>query len=166
MYRRISIDEVETLKFLYIKQNIPTDQYKRRHKELQMLTEKFNALAERSDEPDDVLHFMITQRKQGKWPKLGVGHSKLASVPVDVLTPDEWKILDEIYLDINKGSDNYAYDIGLRKELVKRFSTRAGRVVDPRTLSAALERRRKEGLLPRITDLPPEPFADMDSVAL
>jgi len=165
MYRKLTIDEVDILKFLYVKQNVPTDQYKRRQQALRELTEGFNALTERTDEPDDLLHFMITQRKQGKWPKLGAGHSKLASVPEDVLTPDEWKILEEIYLDINKGSDNYAYDAGLRKELTRRFSA-AGRFVGPRTLAAALEKRRKEGLLPTISDQPPEPFADMDSVAL
>lgn len=166
MNRKLSIDEEDMLKFLYVRQNIPTDQYKRRPEALRELTTRFNALTERSDELDDVLHYMITRRKAGKWPRLGAAHSRLPSVPQDLLTPDEWKILEEIYLDINKGSDNYAYDAGLRRKLAQRFSASAGRFVAHRTLCAALERRRKEGLLPKITDRPPAPFADMDSVAL
>jgi hypothetical protein len=166
MYRTLSIDEEETLKFLYVRQNIPTDQYKRRPEELRKLTDGFNALTERSDEPDALLHFMVNRRKAGKWPKLGVGYKRLACVPLDMLPPDEWKTLEQIYLDINKGSDNYAYDAGLRKDLAQRFAASAVHFVPARTLCAALEMRRKKGLLPKLTDQPPKPFADMDSVAL
>ncbi len=166
MYRRLSIDEEGMLKFLYVRQNIPTDQYKRRPEALRKLTEGFNALTERSDEPDDLLHFMINRRKKGKWPTLGTGHKKLDSIPYDVMTPDEWKILEEIYLDLYKGSDNYAYDSDLRRELSRRFSTSVGRFVSGRTLCAALERIRKAGILPKLTDQPIVPFADIDSVAL
>ena len=166
MYRTLSIDEEETLKFLYVRQNIPTDQYKRRPELLRNLVARFNALTERSDEPDDVLHFMITRRKAGMWPTLGPTHRKLAGVGMDELTPDEWKILEEIYLGINRGSDCYAYDAGLRSQLERRFSASAGRFVSARTLCAALEQRRKRGLLPRVTEQPQTPFADMDAVAL
>jgi len=166
MYRRLSIDDRDMLKFLYVRQRIPTDQYKRRPEDLRKLTDRFNALTERSDEPDDLLHFMVSQRKQGKWPKLGSVHRKLARVPLDLLTADEWDILDEIYLDMNVGSDNYAFDAELRREFARRFSASAGRFVPARTLSAALERRRKEGSLPRLTEKPPEPFSDMDAVAM
>ena len=166
MYRTLSIDEEETLKFLYVRQNIPTDQYKRRPETLTKLTQGFNALTERSDGPDDLLHFMINRRKAGKWPKLGAAHKTLPCVPEDIFTPDEWTILDEIYIDINKGSDNYAYDATLRRELARRFSALVGRLVPGRTLSAVLERRRKAGLLPKLTVQAEEPFADIDSVAL
>lgn len=166
MYRSLSIDDKEMLKFLYVRQRIPTDQYKRRPEALRKLTDRFNALTERNDKADDLLHFMINQRKQGKWPKLGTAHSKLARVPLDLLTVEEWKILDEIYLDMNVGSDNYAYNVELRRELARRFSASAGRFLPARTLCAALERRRKEGSLPRLTDKPEKPFGDIDAVAM
>jgi len=166
MYRSLNIIEEDTLKYLYMRQNVPTDQFKRRPAALRRLADEFNTLTERSDDPDNILHFIINRRKAGKWPKLGPGHKKLASVPDDVLTPDEWTILKEIYLDMNKGSDIFAYDGQLRMELARRFSASARRFLPARTLCAALERRRKEGLLPRLTDQPLAPFADMDSVAL
>lgn len=166
MYRSLSIDEKEMLKFLYVRQKIPTDQYKRRPEELRKLTDRFNALTERNDKADDLLHFMISQRKQGKWPKLGSAHRKLARVPLDLMTAEKWKILDEIYLDINVGSDNYAYNVELRRELARRFSISAGRLLPARKLCAALERRRKEGSLPRLSDKPEKPFGDIDAVAM
>ncbi len=166
MYRSLSIDDKEMLMFLYVRQRIPTDQYKRRPEDLRKLTDRFNALAERNDKADDLLHFMISQRKQGKWPKLGTSHRKLARVPLDLLTADEWKILDEIYLDMNVGSDNYAYNVELRSELARRFSVSASCFVPARTLCAGLERRRKEGLLPRLTDKPEKAFGDIDTVAM
>jgi hypothetical protein len=109
---------------------------------------------------------MITQRKQKKWPTLGDGHKKLQSVPLETLTSDDWQILEQIYLDMNKGSDNYAFNADLRSELSRRFAVATGRVVDSRTLCVMLEIKRKDGSLPRLTEEPPEPFADMDSVAL
>ena len=98
--------------------------------------------------------------------KTGHGAQELARVPLDLMTAEEWKILDEIYLDMNVGSDNYAYNVELRRELARRFSASAGRFLPARTLCAALERRRKEGSLPRLPDKPEKPFGDMDSVAL
>lgn len=166
MYTSLNIDDREMLQFLYVRQKIPTDQYKRRPEALRKLTDRFNALTERNDKADDLLHFMISQRKQGKWPKLGTAHRKLARVPLDLLTAEEWKILDEIYLDMNVGSDNYAYNVELRRELARRFSASAGRFLPERTLCAALERRRKEGSLPRLTDKPEKPFGDIDAVAM
>jgi len=166
MNRKLTVDDEETLKVLYVRQNIPTDQYKRRPDDLRLLAETFNDLTERSDDPDDLLHLMITRRKDGIWPKLGPGHKKLHAIPPDAFADAEWGLIDSIYLDIGKGSDHYAYDVGLRKELTGRFSTLAGRVVPARVLCAALEQRRKEGLLPRLTDKPPELFADMNAVAL
>lgn len=166
MYTSLNIDDKEMLKFLYVRQKIPTDQYKRCPEALRRLADRFNALTDRNDKADDLLHFMISQRKQGKWPKLGTAHRKLARVPLDLLTADEWKILDEIYLDMNVGSDNYAYNVELRRELAHRFSDSAGRFVPERTLCAALERRRKEGSLPRLTDKPEKPFGDINAVAM
>ena len=166
MFRSINTDDKETLKFLYGRQKIPTDQYKRRPEALRKLTDRFNSLTERNDKADDLLHFMISQRKQGKWPKLGTAHKKLARVPLDLMAAEEWKILDEIYLDMNVGSDNYAYNVELRRELARRFSASAGRLLPARTLCAALERRRKEGSLPRLSDKPEIPFGDIDAVAI
>ncbi len=166
MNRRLSIDDEQILRDLYVRQNIPTDQYKRRPDALRVLAETFNDLTDRSDDPDDLLHLMITRRKQGRWPALGSGHKKLPAVPADTFSDAEWSLVDSIYVGMGKGSDHYAYDVGLRRELTRRFSTSTGRVVPARVLCAALEQRRKDGLLPRLTDEPPEAFADMDAVAL
>ena len=166
MNRKLTVDDEEILKTLYVRQNIPTDQYKRRPDDLRLLAETFNDLTERSDDADDLLHLMINKRKNKKWPTLGPGHKKLRAIPPDAFTDAEWGLIDSIYLERGKGSDRYAYDGGLRKELTRQFSVLAGRVVPARILCAALEQRRKDGLLPRLNDRPSEPFADMDAVAL
>lgn len=166
MLTKLNADEENMLKLLYVRANIPTDQYKRRPAELQKLADGFNSLTERNDNPDDLLHFMVTRRKAKKWPTLGAKHKKLQSISLDILTSDEWNILEQIYLDINKGSDNYAYNAELRSELSHKFAVATGRVVAERTLCAVLETKRKEGSLPKISNRPAIPFADMDSVAI
>ncbi len=166
MNRKLSIDDEEILKDLYVRFNIPTDQYKRRPDALRLLADTFNGLTERSDDPDDLLHLMITRRKKGRWPTLGSGHKKLHAIPSDMFSDGEWSLIDSIYVDIGVGSDHYAYDVELRKEFTQRFSTSTGRLVPDRVLCAAIEQRRKDGLLPRLTNKPPEAFGDMDAVAL
>jgi hypothetical protein len=166
MQRKLTVADEEVLKQVYLRLNIPSDQYKRRPDALRLLTEMFNDLTERADQSDDLLHHMISRRKKGKWPRLGSAHKKLAPLPQDTLSDDEWAILDSVYLDINEGSDHYAYDAHLRSEFTRRFSAAAGRVVPARVLCAAIEKRRKEGFLPRLTPKAEEPFGDMDAVAL
>lgn len=161
---RLLPHERELLKSLYTQHRIPTDQYKRRPEDLGRLTEQWNTLTGRDDEPGEILHYMIAQRKQKKWPRLGKNHEKLASVPADVLSVKEWTLLRQAYSELDTGSDNYAFDAQLRAELEKRFARNAKRIVPSIILCAAIEAKRKRGLWVKIGG-EDEPFADMDAVA-
>ena len=165
MLRKLTPDEEKVLQFLYLQHRIPTDQFKRRRGTLNDLTKEFNLLTERNDSPDDLLHYMINRRKGGKWPRLGSKHEKLNSLQEGILTQEEWKILEIIYLDINRGSDNFAFDKNLRINLAKRFAAESGKYIPGDKLSAAIEARRKEGTWVLLHRKPLKPFSDMDAVA-
>ncbi|OWK35551.1 hypothetical protein [Fimbriiglobus ruber] len=173
----IRSDEVEILKQLYLEFRFPSDQYRRRHRELLRFTEAWNGLTNRSDSSGELLHFIITQRKQKKWPTFGGTHHKLASMPDDFLSPREWVILREIYdemlIPLEMGSDNLAYDDLLAQQLSREFRDRAGRTVYGRLLFCAIMTRRKRGewsTLPQSREANPNeprmrPFGDIDSIA-
>src|SRR5262245_13240226 len=63
--------EDELLRALYKELNIPTDQYPQRANDLVQLVNMFNNLTGRADSTPDVLHYMVTKRKNGQWERLG-----------------------------------------------------------------------------------------------
>lgn len=179
--RRSSIlilpDEREMLWELYREYRIPSDQYRRRPKELDRFTGAWNGLTNRSDSSGELLHYIITQRKQKRWFTFDGTHQRLSAMPEDFLTNHEWSILRAIYeeqlIPLELGSDNLAYDDLLALNLSREFYDRAGRVVHGRLLFAAIMQKRKRGdwvKLPRSREANPNerrmrPFGDIDSVA-
>lgn len=138
-----------TLRQLYVDKSIPSDQYERRPTERRNFVEIWNALTGRADSEEDVMHYIITKRKQSKWPTLNGTHLKMASVKDDFLTPPQWAALRQAYsmvlLDRGIGSDNLRFDRSLGRELAKIFRKLTGRTESPATLLAAIEARRKRG---------------------
>ena len=132
------------------------------------LTESFNALTERSDSPEDILHYIRNERKCGRWVRLG--RQKVTAPPETDgnLTEPEMIALSEIYLimgrECEKGNDSFAHDAPLARELERRFIARCGRYVLACHLIAALTDYRKNRNLPRL-DLRGHGFADFDDVA-
>lgn len=167
MTQRYSIlpDEDALLKALYKQYRIPTDQYKRRPEDLRRFTDQWNMLTDRSDQPGELLHYMVTERKKGNWPRLGRDHEKVETLPEDVLSEKEWADLKGVYVELGIGSDNYGYDHELRRELAERFATRTGRIVSGHILMAAIEAKRKRGEWVKLGS-DDEPFADMDAIAI
>ena len=162
---KLLIDERALLVYLYKQHRIPTDQFKRRPVELRAFTNQWNALASRNDEPGELYHYMVSQRKQAKWPRLGKNHKKIDSLPDELLTVDEWGFLRAIYRDMNTGSDNFAFYADLRSELESRFALKAGRLIPGQALCAVIEAKRKRGLWETITT-EEERFSDIDEVAM
>jgi hypothetical protein len=141
----------QVLRELYLAFGIPSDQYKRRANELGRLANAWNNITSRSDPPLDLLHYIVTQRKQKEknWPTFGGNHKRLASMPDDFLSRFEWQCLVVVYLELltplQKGSDNLAYDEQLTANLAAEFYRRSGRVVLGNLLAAAIEVKRKRG---------------------
>ena len=167
----LSADEIELLKHLYLEFCYPSDQYKRRPRELARFVRRWNDLADRHDDAGEVLHFIVTKRKNDQWVRFDGAHKKLASMPDDFLSDKEWQALREAYVEVvvsrNIGSDNLAFDRGLAKEIGLAFARRTGRGIHAPLLFAALEAKRKRGewiTLPGRTDHG-KGYDDFDEVA-
>lgn len=166
---RLFPHEIQLLKQLYFEFRVPSDQYRRRPDELSRFVDSWNGLTGRSDAPGEILHYIITQRKQKKWVTFDGDHKRLRSMPADFLSPDEWGHLRAIYNRLlatqEIGSDNLQYDDGLADRLAKDFAKLANRVVPGQLLFAAIMARRKRGeweKLPKKTDCG---FGDIDEVS-
>ncbi|MBE3123557.1 MAG: hypothetical protein IMZ65_02005 [Planctomycetes bacterium] len=161
---RLPPHEVELVCQLYTHYNIPSDQYKCRPDDWHRFVNSWNMLANRSDEPGDLLRFLINGlRKNGRLPKLGKGHEKAQPVPEDVLKPEEWDHLRAVYRVIARGSDNFAFDANLANQLEQLFLAKAGRRVPSAFLVALIEAKRKRGEWERLGQ-GPIPFGDISAI--
>lgn len=151
---RLNPAERQALVTLYLEKQLAVDRYQNRPNELKDLTNSFNSLTGRSDPPEDVLHYMRTQRKRGKWPKLGDKARKLSDHLEEVLNPEEIKILVGIYVQIGrnhaKGNDSFAHEPELVRELEKEFLESSGRYVYGGQLLAVLTALRKSANLEKL----------------
>jgi len=145
---RLSPDEDATLKGLYRQHRVAVDRYQSRPELLTALTDEFNALTARDDSRAELLHYMRTKRKNRKWVTLDGNHRRLRTVPDNLLTPDEWSVVDEIYAELGIGSDNYAFNTDLLDAFLREFRNRTGRSIPRHQIAPALELRRKNRHLP------------------
>lgn len=157
---------------LYLDRRIPVDPYQNRSKDLQGLTNSFNLLTERSDPPEDILHYMRTQRKSGKWPKLGSAAIKVSNRIKEFMTVEEREMLESIYIDLGKtfgkGNDSFAHEPELMRELENSFRKAAGRSVNGGQLLDVLTTMRKAGNLETLSLKKHghrEAFGDMNEAA-
>jgi hypothetical protein len=147
----VSPDEDQLLRHLYLAYRIPDGQYNRRDDELRQFTNTWNDLANRQDLPGDVLHYIVTQRKQKQknWPRFNGTHKRLDAMPDDFLSTNEWAILEAVYLELvvprEIGSDSLQYDETLTAQVAREFYQQAKRAVSGRLLFAAIMARRKRG---------------------
>jgi hypothetical protein len=162
----------EALVTMYLDRRLAIDHYAERPKDLRSLTDAFNALTGRSDVPEDILHYMRTQRKNGKWPKLGSTARKVSKSPEEIMALEDSKILEACYIKIGKahekGNDSFAYEPELVRELVNEFRKATGRYIHGSQLLAALTIMRKAGNLEKLKldkHGRREAFGDMDEAA-
>jgi hypothetical protein len=165
---RLQKDEEESLRVLYREFNIPTDQYPQRPDDLQRLVSAWNDLTGRNEAAPDVLHFMITRRKKGKWERLGRDAGGEFQRPQETFTDDDIKHLDAIHEELQIASDTYALNADAAKRLQEEFARRAGRIIPPMILAAAMINRRKAGSLATLKPKSGDQdlgFSDIDEVA-
>jgi hypothetical protein len=165
---RLLPHEDALLRTLYREFNIPTDQYPQRPGDLAKLVETWNSLTGRSEQAPDVMHYMITKRKQGQWERLGRETAEVLSSPRIQFTEDELKHLDAIHEELQIASDNFALNSDLADKLQKEFARRSGRIVPPMILAAAIIHRRKIGALATLKPKPDDGdlgFSDIDKIA-
>lgn len=170
---RLQDHEDALLRTLYREFGITIDQYPQRPDDLVRLVSTWNDLSGRDDTGPDLLHYMISRRKDNKgsrkgWEKLGrnTGGSFASSQPS--LSEEDLKHLDSIHEELQIASDNYALNSGLAKKLQNEFARRTGRIAPSMVLAAAMIRRRKAGALATLRPKPDQEdlgFSDMDKVA-
>ncbi|RPJ79572.1 MAG: hypothetical protein EHM20_01020 [Alphaproteobacteria bacterium] len=169
---RLNPADLEVLETLYLNRRLAVDQYVKLPKELRSLTDSFNALTGRADVPEDILHFMRTKRKIGKWPKLGDTARKVITIPNEIMTSEEIDALESSYVKIGKahqkGNDSFAHEPELMRELENDFLKETGRFVFGSQLLAILTTLRKDGVLEALKIQKHEQhksFDDMDEAA-
>ena len=167
---RLLPDEDQLLRHLYTEFKIPSDQYERRPQDLERFVTVWNDLSGRSDAPGEVLHYIITQRKQKEknWPTFNGKHKRLTAMPDDFLSPGEWAALKTVYRDVvmplGIGSDNLAYDDQLAAQVAREFFKLTGRSVPGRLLFAALMAKRKRGEWDTLPKKDGRGFGDINAI--
>jgi hypothetical protein len=172
---RLPRDEDALLRQLYVEFRIPTDQYAKpeRQAELAGFVRAWNDATGRDDEPDEIKRYMVNMRKSGKegpgWPTLDGNYERLAGPRTEALTESEWNHLRgayaELFIDNEIGSDQLAFNGGLRSSLAEAFFRRTGKRVSGELLHALIEANRKRGLwLAFKRDGKGKGFGDLDEV--
>jgi hypothetical protein len=131
------------LRTLYREFKIPIDQYPLRPDDLSRLVSTWNNLTGRDDSGPDLLHYMISRRKDNKshrkgWEKLGRKAGGDFKPPQLSLSEDDLKQVDAIHEVLQVASDNYALDSDLAQRLQEEFARRTGRIVPAMVLAAAM----------------------------
>jgi hypothetical protein len=141
---------------MYLERLIPIEQYESRSAELASLVDEWNKLTGRADSAGDLLHFMRTQRKNGKWVRFDGVHLPVPASPM--FSAEDTEALVSIYTEevaaMGVGSDVLAYEDDIKQLIAKEFADRRGRVVAADDLVAKLTALRKRGLLPKVAVLP------------
>src|SRR5277367_5587214 len=100
--------EEELLRTLYREYEIPTDQYPHRPDDLSRLVETWNGFTGRKEPGPEVLHYMVTKRKNGEWERLGRKAGSGFAPQRLTFTPEEFGQLDAIHEELQIASDRYA----------------------------------------------------------
>jgi hypothetical protein len=146
--------EHETLCGLYLARQIASDRYLHRPDDLRALTEAFCALTDRSDRPEEILHYLVSKRKQGKLPRHDGNHLRLPVVLGRSVDDEHVPVLIELYHEFGKGAETYGYDRALALQLERRFFERTGVRKRGILLATALMELRKDGQLPPLGPRP------------
>ncbi len=150
---KLSTTERDLLIEHYLENRIPIDQFEKRPQDLKRFVREWAGISGRSDSPEDLIHYMKTQRKNKKWVTFEGNHLKSPSLEV-TLTDDETLILVDIYEEnvasVGLGSDCLSHDSEIAALIEKEFSHRTRRRVAATVLTAILTGLRKRKNLPHV----------------
>ena len=151
---RLSPDEDKTLRVLHRHSGIPDGQFPQRPKFWRRFTDVWNEATDRSDSPEELLHYIMTRRKRprgrpGRWEPFGDDYKPLKCPQPDVLSEEHWAIVDQLYVELGISADSLLVDAAARQDFLTRFVARTGEHVPDLLFVAAIVARRKGGLLPK-----------------
>lgn len=166
---RLNAHEKRLLQELYLRRRIPIDQYKKRPDALLALTTEWNQQSGRSDSPEEMIHYMITQRKQKLWVRFDGNHEP--TPPHELLTAEQTEVLVDVFqehvLPLEVCADALQYDNDLAEFVAREFAHRTGCVVPANSLTDKLIALRKRGFLPKVGKRAQDEgigFSDIDQV--
>lgn len=146
---RLSPDEDSLLRTLHRQSGIPDGQFPQRPRFWRRFTDVWNEATDRSDSPEEILHYIMTKRKKGLWFRFDGDHSRLKSPEPDVLSKEQWEVVDELYVEIGISADALLVDASARTAFLKRLAAKTGEHISDLLFVAALVARRKGGMLPK-----------------
>lgn len=165
---RLTFEEDQLLRTLHRQSGVPDGQFPQRPKFWRQFTNAWNAATGRTDTPEDVLHYIMNKRKNALWFRFEGAHKPLPVPEANMLTTEQWEVVDAIYAEMGVAADNFLVDRALRTQLLRRVIARTGVHIPELLFTAALIARRKDGWLPKVPP-PSGPdsgmgFGDIDQV--
>ena len=167
---KLNPDDKEVLEGLYVHFAVATDQLRRNPVVLGRIRAAFNRMTDRDDGAAELLRYMINQRKNKNWPKLGDRAKKFEPALRAIREIDGVFTLCGAYERRGIPLDEYLFRPELGRDLSQRFGRLTSRVFPAQLLVAALMQLRKRGLLPCVYAEQQEqertaaPFADIEEV--
>jgi len=154
---RLSPSEDKFLRILHRQSGVPDGQFAQRPRFWANFTDVWNEATDRDDTPEELLHYIMTRRKRGRgvpgrWEPFGKDHKRLRCPEPDLLSPEQWEVVDELYVEFGVSADSLLIDREARTELLNRFMSRTGEHIPDLLFVAAIVARRKGGLLPKSGD--------------
>ncbi len=119
----------------------------------QHFTDTFNEATGRDCTPEELLHYIMSRRKwnrgtPGRWEPLGKDHQRLQTPSMELLTPEQWEVVHEMYEGSGVSADVLLTDAEERRAFLLEFVRRTGAHIPELVFVAALVARRKDHLLP------------------
>src|SRR4051812_44404072 len=93
---RLSPDEHDALSQLYTVFGIPSDQYAKRPDDLGRFVNHWRNLTERSDSSGELMHYIKSRRKKGRWVTFDGKHERLQANSEEALTIEQWAALEAV----------------------------------------------------------------------
>lgn len=141
---KLAAAEKLCLEGLYLHHGVATDQLRRIPAVLNAITGAFNRITGQETDAPTLHRYMVNRRKNKDWPCLGDKARKF-SPPADEFDEDQIAVLEAIYIEINKTSDELLFSPKTAKLLSDRFAKEIGEIVPGHKLIAAIFQKRKRG---------------------
>ncbi len=141
---------------LYLDKGVAADQLRVHLEALEEVADKFKRATGIAVSMGCILRYILNQRKQGKWVRLGRG-AKRVLAPIYSLSEGEITALKIVYRKIGEALDTYLYAPSLAKKLALGFRLLTGRKINGWMLVRIIMNKRKHGEWISLAD-PTEPF--------
>lgn len=146
-------EQDHALRDLYRRRLLTVDEYTKRPELLRELVASWRTSCGAEIDANDVLRYMLNQRKRGNWPKLGRSSSKTRPLPSTTLSDEERQHFLSLYrtrlTNQGLGSDQLLLDDRLAEEFQRQFARRSGRRLSLVELRGVALQMRKQMVLPR-----------------